>query len=600
MRTTHLLLVVSLPSLVTLAEELELPPRPSDAPGGSDLARQLATLPLAERETALLEEVLRGNIPGFLRRMASIKLTATIDGKTVTATCFVTPDYLAVGHEDDFLRIPLTPRTAQRLADSVDSSLPTSKIVDAIHAQAPVQLEPSPIAPSEQMTTLKVFAEHDATITAQRVRHLRAHPAGVLVAGHKKDVVLSASLRTGRVAIYGWHRSDGRPIQPLYGGHRETWVDYSHGIRLVHNNLRIGDRPHRLEDVIGNVKLAPLLSSEGVVAPARYRVQSDDHQSPSSSTVSVAPNNPDFRYPNDFRPLRQEDTLSFRVESDVKVHINAPPRNSFRREKLVQLILYGLPNGNTIEWTIGRAPAPGIDWHFGIQHIGAQTRFLRARLPDRNVVIAYLEEAGRSWPAWCRRHEDNTLRVAQVVDIIRSCFRDYSTRITWSGHSGGGRLIFSAIDGAEKISASVERISFLDSNYGYSREKGHATKLTAWLKGSDDRYLNVFAYNDAAARLNGKPFVSRSGGTWGRSQAMEQDLAPHFDFRETQREELRILTALDGRIKFLLRENPERKILHTVLVEKNGFIESVLAGTPAAGIGYAYLGPPAYTKWITP
>lgn len=38
-----------------------------------------------------------------------------------------------------------------------------------------------------------------------------------LLAGHKKDLVLTRRLvgRPDRVAIYDWHRLDGRPIHPL-------------------------------------------------------------------------------------------------------------------------------------------------------------------------------------------------------------------------------------------------------------------------------------------------------------------------------------------------------------------------------------------------
>lgn len=353
----------------------------------------------------------------------------------------------------------------------------------------------------------------------------------------------------------------------------------------MHNDLRIDRRLHRLPSVLRNEKLAALLSSEGILTSTRYPLGTDKRLPPDSTLRQILPSKREFRFPQDFRSVRQEETLSFEVAPDIKVHINAPARGSFDRSKTVQLIIYGLPNGNITEWTIGRAPTPGLDWHFDIQHIGAQTRFLRARLPERSVVEAYLESTGRSWPAWCRRHEDHTLRVARLVATLRACFRDYPSRISWNGHSGGGRLIFAAIDGRDKIPGSVERITFLDSNYGYSEERGHAEKFLTWLREGDDRFLNVFVYNDVVALLKGKPLVSRSGRTWGRSEAMEQDLSRHLQFQETQRGDLRTLTALGGRVQFHLLQNPERKIFHTVLVEKNGFIESILAAHPGRGSG---------------
>jgi hypothetical protein len=47
-------------------------------------------------------------------------------------------------------------------------------------------------------------------------------------------------------------------------------------------------------------------------------------------------------------------------------------------------------------------------------------------------------------------------------------------------------------------------------------------------------------------------------------------------------------------------ENPERKILHTVQVERNGFIHAMLSGTAAEGKGYDYFGERVFTNWIAP
>ncbi len=52
------------------------------------------------------------------------------------------------------------------------------------------------------------------------------------------------------------------------------------------------------------------------------------------------------------------------------------------------------------------------------------------------------------------------------------------------------------------------------------------------------------------------------------------------------------------RIQLLLHDNPERLILHTVQVERNGFIHSMLCGTALENAGYAYFGARAYTNWI--
>ncbi len=60
----------------------------------------------------------------------------------------------------------------------------------------------------------------------------------------------------------------------------------------------------------------------------------------------------------------------------TRILINAPLKG-FEKDDRVLLVIYALPNGNSIEQTFGKNLKEGDDWHFNIQHIGAQTRFLR-------------------------------------------------------------------------------------------------------------------------------------------------------------------------------------------------------------------------------
>ena len=166
-----------------------------------------------------------------------------------------------------------------------------------------------------------------------------------------------------------------------------------------------------------------------------------------------------------------------------------------------------------------------------------------------------------------------------------------------SGHSGGGSFIFGYLNSVETIPENIERIAFLDANYGYETDR-HKDKLAAWLKASQAHYLVVLAYNDAEALLDGKPFVSATGGTWGRSHLMLNDLETLMPFTKELSAGLDRSSALGGRVRFLLKDNPERKVLHTVQVEKNGFIESLLAGTKLEGVGYTYFGERAYSRFV--
>jgi hypothetical protein len=291
-----------------------------------------------------------------------------------------------------------------------------------------------------------------------------------------------------------------------------------------------------------------------------------------------------------------EQTRWLQFEPGVRVCIRTPNRVAAETNRPWTLIFYAVPNGNTIEQTLGRKPRAGQDWHFDIQHIAAQTRFLRERMRDRELALICLENDLKSWPAWRRRHGDG--RIGALLEQIAGSLGVARAEWVLTGHSGGGSLTFGFLDTVTNIPSRVSRIAFLDSDYAYDSARGHGEKLARWLRASPSHCLCVLAYDDAAALLDGKPFVSAEGGTWGRSRAMLRDLEAHFAFRRERVGPLEKAVALDGRIEFLLRHNPERKVWHTVLVERNGFIQAMLSGTPLEGRGYEYLGPRAYERWI--
>jgi len=206
-----------------------------------------------------MQLLLDGNMPSFLNRFAAIH-TSIKDkkGKTIKATYYVMPDYLSIGTDDDWARIPLAPQTAQLVADKYNCFLPTRKMVNDIYQQATVKLEPVPM-----------FAFRDSTVTMWQ-HHLviegqRKGKRG-LIAGIKKDVVistrLSGNVKNNRVAIYGWHKTNGQAIQSLYTGHVNWYVDYSHGIRLVYQTIWVNGKAMNYKTVLNNALLKALLCDE--------------------------------------------------------------------------------------------------------------------------------------------------------------------------------------------------------------------------------------------------------------------------------------------------------------------------------------------------
>ena len=235
--------------------------------GGVAIMRNVAPLTREDRETVLTKEIEAGNTPAFMSKFVTIRISG-IDakGKFHTASYDVSPDYVCVGTDKDFVRAPLTPMAAQPLADSLGCSLNTCKMADQIYKQADVKLEPRPLTKDRE--TVETFIQHNQIIEGQRA----GKRLGALVAGIKKDVVITNLLqqRTHRVAIYGWHQLSGKPIQPLTIVHVDWYVDYSHGIRLVRRQMIVDGEPRDLRDVLKDPDLCFLVSDEGPIAVPHY------------------------------------------------------------------------------------------------------------------------------------------------------------------------------------------------------------------------------------------------------------------------------------------------------------------------------------------
>lgn len=129
---------------------------------------------------------------------------------------------------------PVAIGQARDLVARLGCELPTPALVDAIWKAADMKIDAAKM----------VYAGHDGTPRtmnspetharqAEKLRELVGDRSfGVdwkLLAGAFKDVVI----HNGKIGLYGWHRIDGRVIQPFFGGHALAWGDYSQGVRAV-------------------------------------------------------------------------------------------------------------------------------------------------------------------------------------------------------------------------------------------------------------------------------------------------------------------------------------------------------------------------------
>ncbi|WP_288371894.1 hypothetical protein [uncultured Algoriphagus sp.] len=243
---------------------LKIPERKANAETGSEFMHRIKSLPLFEREEEIYKALSSGNMPDFLRKLVIIRGDfEDALGEEHEVIYQAMPDYLAVGSNEDYCRIPMNPHTAQKLADLFGGSLITAKISDHIYDYATIKLAPFFYKPvGNQNESVEKFVEHNNQIELQKKEV--GGQNGQLIAGIKKDIILSHQLSnlSNKVIIYGWHQLDGKPIQPVYAGHVDWYVDYSHGIRLMGQTVMVDGMVLSVTQILRDPVQFKLLSKE--------------------------------------------------------------------------------------------------------------------------------------------------------------------------------------------------------------------------------------------------------------------------------------------------------------------------------------------------
>ena len=234
---------------------------------GDDLYQKINNLTGMSREDIIFSSFFDGAVPDFIRNFKPIKIN---DG-TNEIIYFVTNDYLSIGDDNNYFRIPMTPLTAQKIADMYYCTLPTKKMVMDIWKNSIYKIDPSALPPNNQMTSSKYYYDHNQKIHKQ----LSGCDYSQLISGNKKDIVLTNTLAPNNpnkiVAIYGWIQKNGVPIQGLnVHSHDINYVDYSHGVRLIFNEVLVNNTVMDIKEVFSSIDLCSLLSDEGVLNFTSY------------------------------------------------------------------------------------------------------------------------------------------------------------------------------------------------------------------------------------------------------------------------------------------------------------------------------------------
>jgi hypothetical protein len=262
-------------SLIGYSQVLNLPARSKTALNGTQFEATIASssLSLTNREDMIYAQIVAGNVPNFYRNFDSVTSTATIKGIKQKVTYFVAPDYVTIGIDSNYYLCPMSPMLATKIGNLTGTTLCTRKMVGDVWSAAKVKLSPQTIPPSSSMSTVPVFEHHDSLVDSARDNFLPAHPLGQLVSGDQKDIVISNLIynTANRVVIFGWYYTNGTYIQPMTNVHADTYMDYSHGIRLVQNNCTLNDTtPTTIQSVLEASTEDSILSDEGIIAQPWY------------------------------------------------------------------------------------------------------------------------------------------------------------------------------------------------------------------------------------------------------------------------------------------------------------------------------------------
>jgi len=241
------------PSKENTSNPFEKIPKPNTIETGSEFINELKQIgdldhsPKAREEMSqkILEAIDAGHIPSFCHQ--NNFQTVTMENAEGIKVQFKTSaDYLSIGTDNDYVRIPITPMLALKLRQKYGWSMPTAKMTDAIYNQAGEKLTGIGLVKSqkdtEHMQSAAFINRHNQLYNQQLTPQEREQIAkgNLLVAGHKKDIILSRyTINHPDVMDFrGLYLQPGKPIQ-TNPAHTPAYSDYAQGFRLIAPKITI-------------------------------------------------------------------------------------------------------------------------------------------------------------------------------------------------------------------------------------------------------------------------------------------------------------------------------------------------------------------------
>lgn len=225
------------------------------------------------RDLTILEYVRNGQYEADL-----FPIVAKTNGKEVKFWVF--RDAMKI----DGVRINVSAKVQQTIADMIGCSLLTPRMADLLWINRNVTLAPSP-QPISSLT--QAMIAHSARIDA-KLSKLKDTSGIIQTVGKHWVIDNDILLHPGRAENYGWHFQEGdwtgpkepsaskdssgayiRMIQGRGWAHDMSHVDYSQICVLASNYVEVDGEPSTLENVLTNPDLASALSHQGVMKVLR-------------------------------------------------------------------------------------------------------------------------------------------------------------------------------------------------------------------------------------------------------------------------------------------------------------------------------------------
>ncbi len=341
---------------------------------------------------------------------------------------WVARDALRLGEPGDLVRVNVTARTAQRLADMLGGTLPTTFLIDEVIRQFGAKVPPCIQPPdrssrvakglSPAMDDIDAMRYHSAAIDAA-ISKLADPPYIVMNAG--KHWVLTNRLQgsTNKSANYGWF-TKGAPYvsasgvklwQPLGTAHNDRHVDYSQTLQLVRGVVEIDGVAMSFARAAAHSELWWVLSDEGPLKVTRM--------------PSVPPSEP-IPTPSSAGGFTTEEhgTIPDALDDIVSDFMEAKNYTKVDRSKEIRyVVLHTAEIGETLtaaealmRWCAG-PNAPRASWHFAVDADSVtqsvKEEYIAWHAPGANRTGIGIETCGRAAQTAEQWHDDYSSAVLQ-------------------------------------------------------------------------------------------------------------------------------------------------------------------------------------------